>query len=203
MKTRTPKAGKRHPLLIYRRTMDRALAAAVLLGILIVVAWGWIYFGEPQRMATISIWLIAGGIVALIFAVFAFLARWMAYVQARSDHLRVVTPFLNLKVSYRRVRSVHPADFNQLFPPNQASWSQRNYLEPFFGMTVVVVELSSYPLKRAMLRLFLPKQMFSNGMPGLVFLVPDWMALSTELDSLQGTWVQFQKRHRKVGRGLL
>ena len=39
MKTRTPKAGKRHPLLIYRRTMDRALAAAVLLGSLIVVAW--------------------------------------------------------------------------------------------------------------------------------------------------------------------
>ena len=203
MKTRTPKAGKRHPLLLYRRTMDRALAAAVLLGILIVVAWGWIYFGEPQRMATISIWLIAGGIVALIFAVFAFLARWMAYVQARSDHLRVVTPFLNLKVSYRRVRSVHPADFNQLLPPNQTSWSQRNYLEPFFGMTVVVVELSSYPLNRGMLRLFLPKLMFSKGMPGLVFLVPDWMALSTELDSLQGTWVQFQKKHRKVGRGLL
>ncbi len=203
MKSRTPKVGKRHPLLIYRRTMDRALAAAVLLGILIVVAWGWIYFGEPQRMTTISIWLIAGGIVALIFGVFAFLARWMAYVQARSDHLRVVTPFLNLKVSYRRVRSVHPADFNQLVPPNQASWSQRNYLEPFFGMTVVVVELSAYPLKRGFLRLFLPKQMFSKGTPGLVFLVPDWMALSTELDSLQGTWVQFQKRHRKVGRGLM
>ena len=70
-------------------------------------------------------------------------------------------------------------------------------------MTVVVVELISYPLNRGMLRLFLPKLMFSKGMPGLVFLVPDWMALSTELDSLQGTWVQFQKKHRKVGRGLL
>jgi hypothetical protein len=203
MKTRTPKVGKRHPLLIYRRAMDRVLAAAVLLGILIVVAWGWIYFGEPQRMVTTSIWLIAGGIVALVFGVFAFLARWMAYVQARSDHLRVVTPFLNLKISYRRVHSVHPADFNQLVPPNQASWSQRNYLEPFFGMTVVVVELSSYPLKRGLLRLFLPKMMFSKGMPGLVFLVPNWMTLSTELDSLQGIWVQSQKRHRKVGRGLM
>ena len=203
MKKRTLKVGKRHPLLLYRRTMDRALSAAVLLGILIVVAWGWIYFGELQRMADVAPWLIAGGIVALAFAVFAFLARWMAYVQARSDHLRVVTPFLRLKVSYQRVRSVHPTDFQQLFPLHEASWSDKNFLEPFFGMTVVVVELSSYPLNRGLLRLFLPKQMFSRGMPGLIFIVPDWMALSTELDSLQGTWLQFRKPRRKVGRGLI
>jgi hypothetical protein len=203
MKSRKPKAGKRHPLLLYRRTMDRTLSAAVLLGVLVAVAWGWIYFGEPQRMPDATPWLIAGGLVALVFAVFTYLARWMAYVQARPDHLRVVTPFLNLKVSYRRIRSVHPSDFQQLFPPNQTSWSQRNFLEPFFGMTAVVVELTSYPLNRGLLRLFLPRQMFSKGIPGLVFLVPDWMALSTELDSLQGTWLQFQKPHRKAGRGLL
>jgi hypothetical protein len=203
MKTRTPKAGKRHPLLLYRRTMDRILSAALMLGLLIAVAWGWIYFGEPQRMPDVTPWLIAGGLVALVFAAFAYLARWMAYVQPRSDHLRVVTPFLNLKVSYRRIRSVHPSDFQQIFPPNQTSWSQRNFLEPFFGMTAVVVELTSYPLKRGLLRLFLPSQMFSTGMPGLVLLVPDWMALSTELDSFQGIWLQFQKPRRKVGRGLL
>jgi hypothetical protein len=203
MKTRKLKAGKRHPLLIYKRAMDRALSAAVLLGVLIVVAWGWIYFGEPQRMPDVTPWLIAGGLVAFVFIVFAYLARWMAYVQPRSDHLRVVTPFLNLKVSYRRIRSVHPSDFQQLFPPHEASWSQRNFLEPFFGMTAVVVELTSYPLNRGMLRLFLPRQMFSTGMPGLVFLVPDWMALSTELDSFQGIWLQFQKPRRKVGRGLM
>ncbi len=203
MKTRKLKAGKRYPLLLYRRTMDRALSAAFLLGVLIVVAWGWIYFGEPQRMQGATPWLIAGGLVALVFAVFAYMARWKAYVQPRSDHLRVVTPFLNLKVSYRRIKSVHPSDFHQLFPPNQASWSQRNFLEPFFGMTAVVVELSAYPLNRGLLRLFLPKEMFSTGMPGLIFLVPDWMALSTELDSMQGSWQQFQKPQRKVGRGLL
>ena len=203
MKTRTPKVGKRHPLLFYRRTMDRILSAAAMLGLLVVVAWGWIYFGEPQRMPDVTPWLIAGGLVALVFFAFAYLARWMAYVQARSDHLRVVTPFLNLKVSYRRVRSVHPSDFQQIFSPNQISWSQRNFLEPFFGMTVVIVELTSYPLKVGLLRLFLPKQMFSSGMPGLVLLVPDWMALSTELDTLQGIWRQFQKPRRKVGRGLI
>jgi hypothetical protein len=203
MKMRSQKAGKRHPLLLYRRTMDRVLSAAVLLGFLVALAWGWIYFGEPQRMPDAAPWLIAGGLVALVFAIFAFLARWMAYVQPRSNHLRVVTPFLNLKVSYRRIRSVHPSDFQQLFPPNETSWSQRNFLGPFFGMTAVVVELTSYPLNRSLLRLFLPRQMFSTGMPGLVLLVPDWMALSTELDSLQGLWLQFQKPGRKVGRGLL
>jgi hypothetical protein len=203
MKTRTPKAGKRHPLLMYRRAMDRVLSAAVLFAFLIALAWGWIYFGEPQRMQDVTPWLIAGGLVALAFAAFAYLARWMAYVQPRSDHLRVVTPFLNLKVSYRRVRSVHPSDFQQIFSPHETSWSQRNFLEPFFGMTVVVVELTSYPLKLGLLRMFLPRQMFSNGMPGLVLLVPDWMALSTELDTLKGIWLQFQKPRRKVGRGLL
>lgn len=203
MKKRTLKVGKRHPLLIYRRAMDRALSASVLLGILIVVAWGWIYFGEPQRMAEVTPWLVAGGIVAGVFAIFAFLTRWMAYVQAHSNHLRVVTPFLRLKVSYQRVRSVHPTEFQQLFPFHETSWSDKNFLEPFFGMTVVVVELSSYPLNRALLRLFLPKQMFSKGTPGLIFIVQDWMGLSTELDSLTGTWMQFRKPRRKVGRGLI
>jgi hypothetical protein len=40
------------------------------------------------------------------------------------------------------------------------------------------------------LRLFLPRVMFSTQTKGLVLLVKDWMALSTELESYMGVWLQ-------------
>jgi hypothetical protein len=125
----------------------------------------------------------------------------VAYLQIYSNYLSVVTPFLRLKISFRRVRSIHPTLVQQLFPPNESSWSQRSFLEPFYGKTAVVVELTDYPMNPALLRLFLPAQMFSPHFIGLVFLVPDWMKLSTELDSVYGAWLQGQGGRAKPGAG--
>jgi hypothetical protein len=66
-------------------------------------------------------------------------------------------------------------------------------LDPFYGRTAVVVELSDYPMNPRIMRFFLAPQMFSPRSKGLVFLVPDWMAFSTELDSFWGAWLQSQK----------
>jgi hypothetical protein len=117
----------------------------------------------------------------------------MAYVQPRHYHIRLVTLLAHQRL-YRRLISTHPADFAQAFPPKDASWAQRRLFEPFYGMTVVVLELSAFPLPPALLRLFLAPQMFYRRAKGIVLLVPDWMALSTELDSLVGAWQQEQKR---------
>lgn len=112
----------------------------------------------------------------------------MAFVQARQDHLRLITPFLMLRISYRRVRSVHPADLQQLYPPAKANWSQQNYLAPLYTKTALVVELQGYPMSPTILRLFLAPQMLLQQTPGLVLLVPNWMALSTEVDTLRSIW---------------
>jgi hypothetical protein len=187
--------GRRHPNRFYRRTTRRLASRAALLGIVLTVAYGLTYFSEiaqipPER----EVWLLLGAAGAFGVTLLAWLGGRMAYFQPRRDHLRLVTPFLQLRIAYRRISSVHPALLRQLFPPEGGSWSQRAYLEPFYQETVVVIELDSYPLSRAALRLFLPPVMFSPHGAGLVILVPDWMGFSTELDSFLGSWRQMQSR---------
>ncbi len=137
---------------------------------------------------TTETWVYVAGLVVLSFTLFALLARRMGYVQAFGNHLRVATPFLRLKISYRRIRSVHPEEYHKLFPPMEATWAERSLLAPFYNKTVVVVELYNYPISPAILRLFLPAQMFHPQKIALVFVVADWMAMSTEIDSLFGDW---------------
>jgi hypothetical protein len=195
----TRKSGQRHTLLIYKRTMNRLLGPSLVLGLLLAGIWGWSwYYWTPVLPYGNDMWLILGAAVALGFSVFAFFARRVAYVQPRKDHLRVVTPFLRLNISYRRINSVHPTDFSQIVPPGEASWAQRRLFEPFYGMTTVVVELNGYPLPPFVLRFFLPAQMFSRGKPGLVLLVPDWMTFSTELDTLRSVNMGTRGRRRPL-----
>jgi hypothetical protein len=96
---------------------------------------------------------------------------------------------------------VHPTLVQQLFPPGESSWAQRSFLEPFYGKTAVVIELHGYPMSPALLKLFLPAQMFSPQFTGFVILVPDWMKMSTELDSFYGAWLQTQGVRAKPGSG--
>jgi hypothetical protein len=195
MKSR--KTGARYPLLLYRRVMSRLWVATFVLGLLLALVWGWGWFyTTPLLLSGDNNWLAVAALVLLAFSLFAFLARNMAYVQPRRDHLRLVTPFLRTNISYRRMNNSKPVTFQQLFPPKEASWAQRRLLEPFYGKTAVVVDLSSYPLSPWLMRLFLAPQMFSPRSTGLVFLVPDWMAFSTELDSMKGSWVKPADRRR-------
>ena len=199
-----PRSGKRYPLLLYRRSMERLWSPTFLLGTVLALLWGWEKFSGINLLETQADALIfAGAIVALAFSLFAFLARSVAYVQVRANYFRVVTPFLNLKVSFRRIRSVYPTSFQQLFPVKEAGWADRRFLEPFYPMTAVVVELSAYPLSRGLLRFFLPRQMLLANSAGLVILVPDWIEFSTELDSQIGAWQQIQGRKAVSGRSKL
>jgi hypothetical protein len=192
MKSR--KNGNHHPLLLYRRVMNRLWASTFVLGLLLLLVWGWGWFyTTPLLEGGENIWLAVAGLISLAFALFALLGRGMAYVQPNRDHLRLVTPFLRMNISFRRLRNSHPVVFTQLFPPTEASWAQRNLLSPFYGKTAVVVELTDYPMNPRLMRFFLAPQMFSPRSKGLVFLVPDWMAFSTELDSFRGGWMQSQK----------
>ncbi len=195
------KSGKRHRLLLYRRTMDRLWLATLILGVLLGVIW-WFFWviDSPWFNPGAENWLLAGSIFSLAFALFAFLTRNIAYVQPFRDHLRLVTPFLRLRISYQRIRSVHPSTFQQLFPPARASWAQRRLLDPFYPETAVVIDLNSYPMSPYMLRFFLSPQMFSPQSKGFVFLVPDWMDFSTELDSFRTAWGQ-SKKHAESTRG--
>lgn len=187
--------GSRHPLLFYRRTMDRIGGACLTLGIMLALIWVASEVGGISLIrASNSNWAFIGAGVAFLLAAFAYLSRLFAYVQAHRTYLSLVTPFLRLKISYRRIQSLHPMHMQQLYPKNEAKWAQRSFLEPFFGKTALVVEMRGYPMNPTLLRFFLPSQMFSPRSTGLVLLVPDWMKLSTELDSFHGAWLQNQSK---------
>ena len=187
---KTKKIGKRHRLLIYQRVMDRIWAPTLVLGLMVVAMWWWggdIFPLLPEPFDTL---ILAGGTVLVTLAFLMFLMRGMAYVQVCTDHLRVVTPFIRLKISFRRIRTTHPLEFHQLFPLTKAGWADRRLLEPFYGKTVLAVGLTEFPIRQSILRLFLPRVMFSTQAKGLVLIVKDWMALSTELESYMGVWLQ-------------
>ena len=189
------KRGKRHALLYYRRLMDRFSKAVFWFGLALAVGGALGIWRQTPPLGGISHdMLLIWGAIFLILSIFIYFTRYFAYVQVFSDHLRIVTPFLRLNISFRRVRSVHPSSFQQIFPPKGLSWAQYRFLEPFFAKTAVVVELSKLPMSRIALRLFLPPQMFLGKDSGLVLLVPDWMGLSTELDSFLGRSLQSNKK---------
>ena len=195
MKSKT--AGARHPLLYYRRTMGRLWKSTLLLGIVLIVALGFITL-EPTTILGLDgqSWLIVAIVVAFALSIFAFFARSMAYAQAQATSLKIITPFLRFHISYKRMRSVRPSLTQQLFPPEKSRWSERNYLTPFYGKTALVVELNGFPLNPALLKLFLPDVMFTRTTTGLVLMVSDWMQLSTEIDSFRGTWLQAESLAR-------
>lgn len=189
------RAGSRHLLLFYSHSMDRVWKYMFALGAVVSLAGG-LALVAPGSLLDIhtDFWLFILAVSAFALSAFAFVARRMAYVQARDRYLVIVTPFLRLRVGYPRIRSVHPTLIQQLFTPERLSWANRRFIEPFYGKTVLVVDLHGYPLSPALLKLFLPAVMFSPTGVGLVLLVPDWIELSTDIDSFYGAWLQQQGR---------
>ena len=190
------KSGKRHPLLLYHRAANPVWQTTLFLGLAILLVQqlsGRVipFIGLlPYLPSPFDEYLLISGIVLLVFGLIVLFARRLAYVQARPDHLRLSTPLTNIKISYRRVRSIHPTNIAQLFPPAKLRGSARSFLEPFLGKTAVVVELSSYPLSPKAMRLFLGEYMLLPNRTGIILVVPDWISFSTEIDSIYGTWLQ-------------
>ena len=191
------KPGRRHILLMYMRWMDRLWGSTLVLGILMLALWFWSDFFFPGLPLVFVLVLLGGAVFVLAFSIFAILARKMAYVQVYPDHLRVVTPFLRLKASYRRLRTTHPSEFFRLYPPSKAHWALHHFLEPFYERTALVVEFYQYPMDPRFLKLFLMPQMFSPQTNALIFIVQDWMGLSTEIDSALSQFRQTQSASQK------
>lgn len=188
------RSGKRYPLLMYRRTLDRLWPSLFLSGAILLLLGIYVRFAQPPLEKEESAWLMISGALLLILSLFFILLRYAAYVQPRADHLRFVTPFLQMRISYRRIRSSHAAEIGALFPPQRISGSLRSFLEPFYGNTAVVLEMNGYPIPKSILRLFLSKAMFHPQQEALILLVPDWIAFSAELDSLRSQWLSTLRR---------
>src|SRR5574340_280389 len=166
-------AAKRHPLLLYTRMLDRWWPALLLIGLgMLAVAWPfysdvYVRLTQPWRWMTLA----AVGILVTGASFLMLILRKSAHIQALRDHLRLVTPFLRLNISYRRIQRVTPAAMSNLFPPRSLRGMKRDILAPLFGLTALVIDLNALPVGMSTLKLFLSPFFFKDHTPHIVILV--------------------------------
>ncbi len=210
------RGGRKYPLILYRHLLGRWWWPIFGLGLVLLLyvglLWGaeWFFIDPAENpLITLSdfsgiVLLVLGG-VAILFSLFLLSIRNFAYLQLFGDHFRIVTPFLRLKISYKRIQRVTSSEFSALFPPSKLSSTQREILGPMLSRTANIVHLTKSPLARFWLKLFLSPYFFCDQTPHFVIIVNDWMRLSTELDSarVSGRVQQQPKAKPKLTPGLL
>ena len=181
--------GGRFRLLLYERRVKRFRQPALILTLLFWLLWylvkeNFLEWPPPPNAP----WLMAGGLVTLIFWLFTLIAPRLAFAQPRADHLHLQTPIYRLKISYRRIHNTRPIDFAKTFPPSSVRRGDRWLLRPFFGATALGVDVTDWPLSPTILRLFFNRYFLAPDQPSFVILVQDWMTLSNQLSSMMDAW---------------
>lgn len=180
------RGGRRYPLVIYRHVVNRWWPEILGLGIiLLTLAWPVYHdpLGRAQSWRWIGLLLLGGG--TILTALLLAALRRLAYVQIFPTHLKLVTPFLRLNISHKRLRRAVTAEVRTLFPPGKMRGWKRDVIAPLGGRTAMVLELSGWPAAPELLRWFLSPFFFKDKTPHFVILVDDWMRFSTELESLR------------------
>ena len=181
------KVGKRYPLLIYEHTLGRWWTATLAISVVLFALWWYLPVIQPNK--TQSSWqdtaLLLVSSASLLMTVFIFLMRKAAYIRPYGDHLRLVTPFLRMNISYKRIIQTRATEMNSLFPAAKLTNMQKESMGSLMAKTAIVVELKEFPIPRSALRFFLSPFFFKGSTPHFVFLVDKWMSFSTELESLR------------------
>ena len=149
----------------------------------------------PQRWQLFA----AIGALAIFIGIFFWVIRFFAYVQPFPAYLKLVTPFLRLNISYKRIKKTTATEMRYLFSFKSMSGWVQDIFSPLAKNTALVIDLNGYPISPVLLRFFLSRFFFKDRTPHLVILVKDWMRFSSELDSMRSgidTEARPQKRSR-------
>lgn len=180
------RGGRRHRLVIYRVILNRWWPETLAMGgVLALIAWR--VYSNPIWQNESWRWQMLAGFagVTILAGIILAAMRSMAYVQVFPQYVKLATPFMRLKISYKRVRRTTTAEMRGLFPPSQVRGWKRDVISPLGGRTAVVLELNGWPADPKMMRMFLAHFFFKDKTPHFVILVDDWMKFSTELESMR------------------
>jgi hypothetical protein len=180
------RAGHRYPLLLYRHVVSRWWLAIILIGVG-MFALAYSEYLKPLGPFTPWVWgfYAAVGGLAILVGFFFWSIRYFAYVQPYPTYLKLVTPFMRINISYKRIQKTTISEMRYLFALKSVSGSARDVLEDLATKTAIVIDLNGYPISPALLRLFLYRFFFKDKTPHLVILVKDWMGFSAELESMR------------------
>jgi len=180
------RGGHKYPLIVYQHMLNRWWPALMAIG-LGMFALAYSEYIDPMAQFVSWRWqLFAGiGVLAILIGIFFLILRHLAYVQPFPEYLKLVTPFMRLNISYKRIRKTTTTEMHYLFPFKGLSGWMQDIFEPLAGKTAMVIDLNGYPISPLMLRFFLSRFFFKDKTPHLVILVKDWMRFSSELESMR------------------
>ena len=192
------RGGTKFPLVVYQHLLNRWWTPMIAMGLgMFGIAYG--QYMEPLGPFLPMRWLplVVIGVLAIMVGIFFLVIKQIAYVQAFPGYLKLVTPFLRLNISYKRIHKTTATEMRPLFPPKSMSGWMRDIFAPLASQTALIIELKSFPISPVILRMFLSRFFFKDKTPHFVILVKDWMKLSTELDSMKSGVDPNPPRERK------
>jgi hypothetical protein len=179
--------GPRYPLPLYERALKRWISATFWMGAFLAAFGAAAWFFAPQ-ISSLQVYILWGAaLAAWVVTLFFFAIRKGSYVRCFPGYVLIATPFLRVKVAYRRIRRTFISEMSALFPAKKLSASRRDILGPLAANTAVVLVLDGYPMSRGAMRAFMSPFFFYEKTPHFVLLVDDWMGLSVELESIRST----------------
>jgi len=180
------RGGTRFPLLVYRHLLGRWWSGLIAIGI---AMFGLAYTEYLQPLGKFLPWrwqlFGAIGVLAIFIGLFFLVIKQIAYVQPFPGYLKIVTPFIRVNISYKRIQKTTPTEMRFMFPRKSMSGWVWDIFEPLANRTALVIELKGYPISPVILRLFLSRFFFKDKTPHFVILVKDWMRFSSELESMR------------------
>ena len=185
-------AGKRHPLLIYTRLYRAWRNPALLIAVGTAVLW-WLAPPPLDQLLPQSA-LLAATVVSALLYIYTVAGERLTYVRCTPGYLRVSTPLYRLAISYDRIHTSRPVRFS----PADIPWTHRWLVEPFLGHTALALDLRGYPVSLRFLRLWFNRYVLPGDFLGLLFITPDWMALSREIEVYRGDWKTRRRTERNA-----
>jgi len=181
------RGGHRYPLILYRHVVSRWWLAIILMGLGLFALAYWERDINPLGQFLAWRWQLSAAVGGLTILVgfFFWSIRYVAYVQPYPTYLKLVTPFMRVNISYKRIKKTTATEMRYLFTFKGLSGSARDILEDLGAKTAIVIDLNGYPISPGLLRLFLYRFFFKDKTPHIVILVQDWMRFSSELESMR------------------
>lgn len=162
------RAGHKYPLIVYRHMLNRWWTPMIAIG-LGMFALAYSEYIDPVGRLLPWRWQLFAAIggLSIFIGIFFWVIRYFAYVQPYPNYLKLVTPFVRVNISYKRIRKTTPTEMRYLFSMKNMSGWVRDIFSPLATNTAVVIELTGYPISPVLLRLFLSRFFFQRQDPTL------------------------------------
>jgi hypothetical protein len=179
------KKSRRYKLPLYERTLKRWISATFWMGVFLAAFGAAAWYFSPDITDVQIFMLFGAAAAAALVTLILFAIRKGSYVRCFPTYLLIASPFLRVKVPYRRIKRTFTSEMSALFPIKKLSAARRDILAPFARSTALIIVLDSYPVSAGWLRTFMSPFFFYEKSPHFVLLVDDWMGLSIEMESIR------------------